>query len=151
MTGTVLLTGGVGFIGAHLAVRLLDEGFELDIVDNLSRGVHDTMLETLLVKRRANFHNIDLLTQNAVDRFGDDYEFIVHLAAIVGVKNVIQQPYRTLRDNVAILEAAIGLARRQKALRRLLFTSTSEVYAGSAFHLDPPFPTPEDTLLALPP
>jgi nucleoside-diphosphate-sugar epimerase len=80
----------------------------------------------------------------------DDYDFVVHLAAIVGVQNVLDRPYQTLRDNVLMHDAAIRFARRQKTLQRFLFASTSEVYSGSLLHLDIPIPTPEDVPLALP-
>src|SRR5262249_56924868 len=80
----------------------------------------------------------------------NSYDAIVHLAAIVGVQNVIDRPYQTLRDNVLIHEAVIRFAARQTNLQRFLFASTSEVYAGSLMHLRLPLPTPEDSPLALP-
>jgi nucleoside-diphosphate-sugar epimerase len=150
LSSKILLTGGAGFIGAHLAKRLLEFGYELDIVDNLARGVHDAVLKELLLNKNARFHSIDLMAPNALKGLGDDFDFVIHLAAIVGVQNVIERPYQTLRDNVSVHEAAIAFASRQTNLRRLVFTSTSEVYAVGTCHLAPPFPTPEDVPLALP-
>jgi nucleoside-diphosphate-sugar epimerase len=150
LSGKILLTGGAGFIGIHLAKRLLEFGCEVDIVDNLARGTHDVALRELLLNNNARFHPIDFMVPNAFKDFGEDYEFVIHLAAIVGVQNVIERPYQTLRDNVSLHEAAIAFASRQRSLRRLLFTSTSEVYAGSVCYLTPPFPTPEDIPLTLP-
>lgn len=150
MRGKLLLTGGAGFIGASLAAALVRHGFELDIVDNLSRGVDDSSFRDLVASGRVRFHNIDLLALGALGGFADDYDFVVHFAAILGVQNVLERPYQTLRDNALLQEAAIAFASRQKNLQRLLFASTSEVYAGSVLHLDAPFPTPEDTPLALP-
>jgi nucleoside-diphosphate-sugar epimerase len=150
LSGKILLTGGAGFIGAHLVKRLLEFGYELDIVDKLARGAHDAALREFLQNKNARFHPIDLMAPNALKDFGDDFDFVIHLAAIVGVQNVIERPYQTLRDNVSVHEAAIAFASRQTKLRRLVFASTSEVYAGSVCHLAPPFPTPEDTPLALP-
>ena len=150
MSGKVLLTGGAGFIGASLAAALVRDGFDLDIVDNLSRGVNDFALRDLVASGRVRFHNIDLLTPGALDIFDNDYDFVVQFAAILGVQNVVERPYHTLRDNLLVHEAAIALAIRQKSLQRLLFSSTSEVYAGSVFHLSPALPTPEDTPLVLP-
>jgi nucleoside-diphosphate-sugar epimerase len=149
LSGKILLTGGAGFIGIHLAKRLLEFGCEVDIVDNLGRGVHDVALQQLLQNKNARFHAIDLMVPNALKDFGEGYDFVIHLAAIVGVQNVIERPYQTLRDNVSVHEAAIAFASRQRNLRRLVFTSTSEVYAGSVRHLTP-FPTPEDLPLTLP-
>jgi UDP-glucose 4-epimerase len=147
----ILLTGGAGFIGERLASALLAEGHEVHIVDNLARGRRDAALEALLSDHRAHFAELDLLQRDAVERYAIDFDIIVHLAAIVGVQNVIDHPYRTLRDNVLMQEALIDLARRQKKLKRFLFASTSEVYAGSLPYLDVPFPTPEETPLVLPP
>lgn len=151
LSGKAFITGGAGFIGARLAAALAADGLEVEIVDNLSRGVEDAELQALVAGGRVRFHNIDLLTPGAFDGFGDDHGYVVHLAAILGVQNVLDRPYQTLRENILLQEATIAFARRQKDLQRLLFTSTSEVYAGSVLYLDPPFPTPEDTPLALPP
>jgi nucleoside-diphosphate-sugar epimerase len=112
--------------------------------------VNDATLRELVTSGRARFHQVDLLAPGALDDFGEDYDIVVHLAAILGVNNVLERPYRTLRDNVLAHEVAIAFGRRQRNLGRLLFTSTSEVYAGSVLYFDPPFPTPEDTPLALP-
>lgn len=150
MSGKVLFTGGAGFIGAKLAAALVQDGYELDIVDNLSRGSSDATLQGLLSNGHVRFHHIDLIAPDALCEFSDDYDFVIHFAAILGVQNVLERPYQTLRDNVLVHEAAIAFANRQQRLNRLLFTSTSEVYAGSVLHMDPPFPTPEDTPLALP-
>ncbi len=149
MSGKVLLTGGAGFIGANVAAALATDGLHVDIVDNLSRGVNDAALQNL-PKDKVAFHNIDMLAPECLKGFGDDYDYVVHLAAILGVQNVLDRPYQTLRDNVLVHETAIAFGKRQRNLKRLLFTSTSEVYAGSVLHLNPPFPTPETTPLALP-
>lgn len=77
------------------------------------------------------------------------YDFIYHFAAILGVQNVLDRPYETLRDNVALTAKAIELARRQTELKRFIFTSTSEIYAGTAEKFGAPIPTPATTPLAL--
>ena len=145
----ILLTGGAGFIGERLASALVAEGNEVHLVDNLSRGRRDEALEALAADRNVEFYYVDLLAPNAFDPFSDDYDLVVHLAAILGVQNVLEHPYQTLRDNVLMHDAAIRFARRQKVLQRFLFTSSSEVYAGSLLHLDMPVPTPEEIPLAL--
>jgi nucleoside-diphosphate-sugar epimerase len=146
----VLLTGGAGFIGERLASTLATDGNEVHLVDNLSRGSRDEALETLATRRNVRLFELDLVAPDALDSLSDDYDLVVHLAAIVGVQNVSQHPYQTLRDNLMMHNAAIRFARRQKALRRFLYTSTSEVYVGSLLHLGIPVPTPEDVPLALP-
>lgn len=151
MTGKALLAGGAGFIGTGIAVALLRDGFTVEIVDNLSRGANDVVLKELMASGRLRFHHADLLVAGALDDLGNDFDIIIQLAAILGVQNVLERPYQTLRDNVLVHETVIAFAGRQTRLKRLLFTSTSEVYAGSALYLDPLYPTPEDTPLALPP
>jgi nucleoside-diphosphate-sugar epimerase len=150
VNGKVLLIGGAGFIGVKLAGALASSRFEIDIVDNLLRGTNDAAVRELLASGKVQFRRADLLKSNALNDFDDDYDFVIQLAAIVGVCNVLRQPYDTLRDNVLLQEAAIAFAKRQRKLERFLFTSTSEIYAGSLLHLALPFPTPEDVPLALP-
>jgi nucleoside-diphosphate-sugar epimerase len=146
----VLITGGAGFVGGHLGKALAQAGHEVHLLDNLARGRRDRFLEELISAPRVGFVARDLLRPGALDDLAGDYTHVFHLAAIVGVQQVLAQPYPTLRDNVALLEAALAFARRQRRLERFVFASTSEVYAGSLEHLEMPIPTPEDTLLALP-
>lgn len=145
-----LLTGGAGFIGAHLAQRLLANGHEVDLVDNFSRGANDETLAELQCADGVRFLELDLLLPGALEETADDYDYVVHLAAIVGVANVVGRPYDVLSDNVRMTEQALALAGRQKGLRRFLFASTSEVYAGTLEKFGLEVPTPEQTPLALP-
>lgn len=146
----VLITGGAGFIGAHLAEAYLAGGARVDLLDNLSRGRHDATLSALLGRRGARLLEGDLLKVDGLSDLADDYDLIVHLAAIVGVANVARRPYAVLRNNMELLTNVLDAAARQRNLKRLVFASTSEVYAGSAAHLDLPVPTPEDVPIALP-
>ena len=145
-----LLTGGAGFIGSHLAHRLLELGYELDLVDDFSRGANDDTVAALQNSGRVRLLERDLRLPGALEDVGDDYSIVAHLAAIVGVANVLERPHDVLTANVEMTEHAISFARRQRALDRLLFISTSEVYAGTLEHFDLPIPTPESTPLALP-
>jgi nucleoside-diphosphate-sugar epimerase len=144
-----LITGGAGFIGAHLAKRLIDDGHEVHLVDNFSRGKNDQFIETL-ISDGAKLFDVDLLEPSELDSLDSDYELIYHFAAIIGVQNVLNRPYNTLVDNVQLLANIIEFSRKNETLQRLVFTSTSEVYCGSLLHLDMPIPTPENTPLALP-
>lgn len=143
----VLITGGLGFIGYHLATRLLAEGCRIDAVDSCERGARDAAVDALIDTGRYTFRRGDLVQEGALDGFDDDYELVFHLAAIVGVRNVVKQPYRVLRDNVVVLARMIDWSRRQKRLRRFVFPSTSEVYAGTLESYGMQIPTPEETPL----
>ena len=149
MSKKVLITGGAGFLGLHLAQKLLQEDFRVDLVDNFKRAVNDQMLSDVLTDERINFNNIDLLTLSDIKKISTDYDLIVHLAAIIGVVHVLERPYEVLYDNLQLLSNVINLAQKQKKLSRFLFASTSEVYAGTLEHFDLPIPTPENTPLAL--
>ena len=107
MSGKVLITGGAGFIGMHLARRLLADGFKVDLVDNFSRGVMDAELEILSNTKSASFHSVDCLDPNAVGSLGVDYDYIFNLAAIIGVEHVTRQPYRVLVDNLRMADNLI--------------------------------------------
>jgi len=149
MNKKVLITGGAGFIGLHLSRRLLDEGYQVDLIDNFARAVNDKDLKDVLAQDRINFHNIDLLSTDEIKKLGNDYDLIFHLAAIIGVTHVMDYPYDVLYKNITMLGNIIEFARRQKKLSRFLFASTSEVYAGTLKHFDLPIPTPEATSLAI--
>jgi nucleoside-diphosphate-sugar epimerase len=146
----MLLTGGAGFIGAHFASRLVERGYRVDLVDDFSRGANDAALVALEASGNVHVLERDLRMQGALDDVDDDYDYIVHLAAIVGVANVVEKPYDVLRENVFVTERALSQAHRQSALRRFLFASTSEVYSGTLENFGLTVPTPETTPLALP-
>lgn len=144
-----LITGGAGFIGLHLARALQSRGHELTLLDNFARGVEDPELAELLARPGVHLLRRDLLAGEAFDGLAGDYEFVVHLAALLGVQNVRNRPYDVLTINNAMLERVIEFCRRQPRLNRLLFSSTSEVYAGTLRYFGMPVPTPETTPLAL--
>ena len=145
-----LITGGCGFIGSHLGARLERSGFEVDLVDNFARGVADEDLRALLERPDVRLIECDLLDPGAIAKLGDGYELIFHLAAIVGVANVLGRPYEVLDQNVAMTVGVLELARRQQQLSRLVFASTSEVYAGTLEHFELQIPTPESAPITIP-
>ncbi|WP_336489261.1 NAD-dependent epimerase/dehydratase family protein [Methylobacterium nigriterrae] len=141
-----LVTGGAGFIGYHLA-RKLAADFEVDILDNQHRGVRDNALEDLLAKPGIRMLGLDLCDPAVARDIDRDYHLIFHFAAIIGVQHVRSRPYEVLTKNVAMLKTALEMARRQRALERFFFASTSELYAGTLQFFGIPVPTPEDTPL----
>ena len=145
----VLITGGAGFIGGFVAQALLRAGHSVSLVDNLARGRRDRFLTELLATPQAVLLERDLTRAGALDDLPGGHTHVFHFAALLGVQNVSERPYPTLRDNVALLQTVLDWAARQTALERLVFASTSEVYAGSVELGMLPIPTPEDVPLAL--
>lgn len=146
----VLITGGVGFVGGHLARSLASEGHEVVLLDNFKRGVRDPFIDFCVRDLGIRVLKADLLDELTLCDLPTDFTHIYHLAAIIGVSHVLQQPYEVLVNNVKMTDNVIRLSHRQVKLERLLFSSTSEVYAGSLIYMDMEIPTPETTPIALP-
>ena len=143
----VLITGGAGFIGLHLAKYYLSKGNKVDLADNFSRGINDEELNKVINNENVNLFKVDLMDRDSIKQLPDDYDYIFHLAAIIGVANVLKQPYNVLEKNVVLLINMLDFAKSQKNLKRFLFASTSEVYAGTLLNFGMKIPTPETTPL----
>jgi UDP-glucose 4-epimerase len=123
-----LITGGAGFIGSHLAERLLDDGQEVVILDNLSTG----RLENLQAFRshpKLQFVKGDIRDVSLVQLLAAECDVIFHLAAAVGVQLIADDPVRTIETNIGGTETVLAIA--NKFGRRVLIASTSEVYGKS--------------------
>ena len=143
----VLITGGAGFIGLHLAKKLLKKrNFKIDILDNFQRGKFDDDLKTISKNNKIKIIKSDLNKKNS---FSTDYDYIFHLSAILGVENVIKNPYLTLKQNISLTHKILDVCIKQKKLSKFIFFSTSEVYAGTLKHYGLKFPTPEETPLTI--
>lgn len=148
----VLITGGAGFIGGHLAASLAADGHRVDIVDSFARGVRDAFIDALVTGHggRVRLKAADLLQPDGLADADSDYDGIYHLAAIIGVQHVLKRPYAVLAANVEMTDRVLALARRQTSLTRFVFASTSEVYAGTLLNGLLPIPTPESAPIVLP-
>lgn len=146
-----LITGGAGFIGYHLAHELLKHGYQVVLADNFSRGVKDKYLEMLISKPEIEICSVDLMSRKNLEIFDKDFDYIYHLAAIIGVQNVLKHSYDVLKNNVEMLINLIDFSRKQNHLKRFVFASTSEVYAGTLQYFNIDFPTPERTPLTITP
>ena len=124
----ILITGGTGFIGAHLARSFVSDGVAVDLIDNFARGKNDDEVARLCSYPNVRLIPLDLSVTGATDEIDDDYDEIFDFAAIVGVVNVMTRPYDTLVLNVALTREALRLASRQKNLTSFVFSSTSEIY-----------------------
>jgi len=129
----VLITGGSGFIGSHLADHYLSRGDEVSIIDDLSTGSIDNIAH---LKSHPRFHYTIDTVQNVplVAELADACDIIIHLAAAVGVKLIVESPVRTIETNVRGTEILLSVANKKK--KRILIASTSEVYGLST---DVPF------------
>lgn len=143
----VLVLGGAGFIGYHLASRLADEGHALTLVDDLSRGRADAGLAALRARPGVRFVQADLTVPGALGALDRAWDQVFMLAAVVGVRNVERDPARVLRTNTLALQAVLDWL--PAAGETLFFSSTSEVYAGSVALGLAAVPTPEDVPLAV--
>ncbi len=143
----ILITGGAGFIGFHLAKKLKELGFEILIIDNFSRGKFDKEFKKLIKSKNVNFKKTSFENEMKIKK--NNFDYIYHLAAIVGVKNVAKQPSLVLEKNVKLLISSIKFAKRQKNLKRFFFLSTSEIYAGTLKKKLLKFPTKENSILCL--
>lgn len=145
-----LITGGSGFIGLHLARTLLRRGHELTLVDRGARE-SDADLDAFAGGSHpaARLLHRDLTDPASLGDLGADYDYVIHLAALLGVENVRRRPFEVLTQNTAMLNPVIALARRQKRLDRLVFASTSEAYDGTLRYFGMPVPTPESTPLTV--
>lgn len=145
----ILITGGAGFIGYHLCKKLAEEGNKVVIIDDFSRGVTDSFLKDLEKNNDVELRTENLLDRSVISEIEADYDLIFHLAAIIGVQNVLNHSYDVLSNNVLLTMNAIDIARKQSHLKRLLFASTSEVYAGTLSYYGLQFPTKEETPLTV--
>jgi UDP-glucose 4-epimerase len=121
----VLITGGAGFIGSHLADAYLGRGDEVTILDDLSTGsIHN--IEH--IKKHPRFHYTIDSVQNypIVAELVDGCDVVFHLAAAVGVKLIVESPVRTIETNVRGTEVVLAAANKKK--KKVLIASTSEVY-----------------------
>ena len=136
-----LLTGGAGFIGSHLAERLLAGGHEVIVLDNLSTGSIDNIAH--LKGTRGFSYCIDSVTNEPLlAELIDRSDVVFHLAAAVGVKLIVEQPVQTIETNVHGTEVVLKHANKKKKL--VVIASTSEVYGKSS---DVPFREEADLVL----
>ncbi|HAA76686.1 TPA: nucleoside-diphosphate sugar epimerase [Candidatus Latescibacteria bacterium] len=120
----VLITGGAGFIGSHLAERLLKDGHEVFVFDDLSTGDLDNVHH---LEGNPKFHMKvgSVLDRDALEPLFAEADLVYHLAAAVGVNYVIENPLQSLTTNIRGTEIVLELANRKKT--RVLIASTSEV------------------------
>lgn len=120
-----LVTGGAGFIGSHLTESLLARGDAVVALDNLSTG-DPRNLDAVRGHRNFRFVPGSVLDDLLVDELVDGCDVVVHLAAAVGVRLIVEQPLRSLRTNIRGTETVLEAVHRYR--KKALVASTSEVY-----------------------
>ena len=129
----VLITGGAGFIGSHLADAYLHRGDHVYVIDDLSTGKIEN-IQHLKGQSRFNYTIDTVHNQPVTAELVDQCDVIFHLAAAVGVKLIVESPVRTIETNVRGTEVVLNIANKKK--KKVLVASTSEVYGLSS---DVPF------------
>lgn len=138
--GRALVTGGAGFVGSHLAGALLERGWTVDVLDDLSTGRIQNI--DPLRDHAAFSYSLDtVMNRPLLMELVDRADVVFHLAAAVGVQLIVEQPVRTIETNIKATELVLELCARKR--KPVLLTSTSEVYG----KLDRPKFTEEDDLI----
>ncbi len=141
MGKNILITGGAGFIGSHLCEALLGKGHNVVAIDDLSTGRLSN------IQHLRSSHNFQFVRETinntlVLDRLTSEADIVIHLAAAVGVKLIVEDPVRTIRTNIMGTEAVLSTANRYGC--RVLVASTSEVYGKG---LRVPFREEDDCLI----
>ncbi len=137
----VLITGGAGFIGSHLCERLLKDGYQVNVIDDLSTGNIEN-LKNCMESKKFNFYNDSVINEKTMYALIDKCDIIYHLAAAVGVKLIVEQPVRTIETNIKGTEMVLDIAK--KFQKKVLIASTSEIYGKSE---KVPFREDDDSVL----
>jgi UDP-glucose 4-epimerase len=127
-TRRALITGGAGFIGSHLSDYLLNKGYHVTVLDNLSTGRWENIAH---LEQHPQFAFVieDIRNAQVMDRLVSECDVVFHLAAAVGVKLIVEKPIDTIEVNIGGTEVVLQTARRYR--KRVLIASTSEVYGKS--------------------
>jgi len=118
-----LVTGGAGFIGSHLAEKLITRGDQVVVLDNLSTGCAANLSG---IKENFSFQEGNILDKGLIDKLVSESDFVVHLAAALGVFNIVNKPLESLRTNLQGSEVVLEAC--DKYRKPVLIASTSEIY-----------------------
>jgi UDP-glucose 4-epimerase len=141
MQENILITGGAGFIGSHLSEKLVHSGYQVVSIDNLSTGRLEN-IQHLLPLPNFQFVRESIDNLQVLDRLTSQAEIVIHLAAAVGVKLIVENPVHTILTNIMGTEAVLKTANRYGC--KVLIASTSEVY-GKSDHI--PFREEDDRVM----
>ena len=128
MNNNIIITGGAGFIGYHLAKKLVEKNYKIIILDNLSRGNYDNELKNLLKNKNIQFLKKNLQKEIRIKNL-KSVKYIYHLAGSVGVKNINKDAYKAFLNNILTLKNIIEFNKNLNNKAKLILFSTSEVYS----------------------
>lgn len=140
----VLITGGAGFIGSHLTERLISQGDQVTILDDLSTGKYENVAHW---DGHPKFQLVigTILNEALVDKLVERVDVVVHLAAAVGVELIIKKPLESMVTNIRGSEVVMEMAHRYR--KKILIASTSEIYGKNT---NGPFKEDDDRVLGSP-
>jgi len=141
MNEKILVTGGAGFIGSHLCELLVHLGFNVVAIDDLSTGRLEN-IQHLRPLPTFQFVRENITNRQVLDRLTSESELVIHLAAAVGVKLIVEKPVHTINTNIMGTDAVLTTANRYGC--KVLLASTSEVYGKG---VKVPFEEEDDCLM----
>ena len=145
----VLILGGAGFIGLNIAKYLLETTeYKITIADNLFRGKKDDYLNSIISNSRCNLIEGDFSDFKTYDLLENDYDYFYMLASVVGVNNTLEIPHEIIRINSLLIINTLEWL-KHSSVKKVLFTSTSEAYAGTIDEFGFKIPTPENIPLTI--
>jgi UDP-glucose 4-epimerase len=149
MKKKALLLGGAGFIGLNITKYLAENRtYEITVADNFSRGKKDADLMDLVNRFGVKIIEGDFTKPSAFKQLQKDYDYVYMLASVVGVNNTLEIPHEIIRINTALISNTLEWLKKSK-VKKVLFTSTSECYAGTIEAFGYTVPTPEDIPLSI--
>ena len=145
----ILILGGAGFIGLNLSKHILkNTNYIVTIADNFSRGKKDSDVSNLITNENINLIEADLTKSETFSLLEKDYDQCYMLASVVGVDNALSQPSEVIRINTSIILNTLEWLKDTK-LKKVIFSSTSENYAGTVDKFDYKVPTDENVPLTI--
>jgi UDP-glucose 4-epimerase len=149
MKKNILILGGAGFIGYNLSKYLLkNKNNNVTIADNQFRGKKDEYLTKLLENDNSSFVEADFTIPESFNKLQSSYDYVYMLASVVGVNNTLEIPHEIIRINSLLIINTLEWIRHSN-IKKVLFTSTSENYAGTIDTFGFKIPTPENIPLTI--
>ena len=138
----IVITGAAGFIGYHLIKKIINKRYKFILIDDYSRGKKDKFFNEIIKNKKIKFFNQNLIKPFKIK--DKNIKYIFHLAARIGVKNVIEKPSETINDNLLMLINTINAVKKNNKKVKIIFFSTSEIYSPLIENKTAKFPLKEN-------